>query len=124
MVNLIKEAIENYSKMDSWLKENPPKLSFGKRFHWPPYETPIDHPACKTLGKAWEKATGRKAIYSGFKAVNDLTFIQAFGIPGISFGPGDLSMGAHGPNEYVPIDQLIECTKTLALFIVEWCTDK
>jgi len=124
VVNMIKEAIENYSKIDSWLRENPPKLSFGKRFHWPPYETPIDHPACKMLGEAWEKVTSRKAVYSGFKAVNDLTFIQAFGIPGISFGPGDLSMGAHGPNEHVPIDQLIECTKTLALFIAEWCAGR
>ncbi|MEM3941368.1 MAG: M20/M25/M40 family metallo-hydrolase, partial [Candidatus Bathyarchaeia archaeon] len=60
-------------------------------------------------------------IYSGFKAVNDLTYVQQFGIPGVSFGPGDLYMGAHGPNEYVPVDQIIQCTKTIALFILYWC---
>lgn len=124
VTKVIKEAIENYSKIDDWLKDHPPKIIFAKRFHWPPYETPTDHPGCKVLGEVWEQITGKKAIYSGCKGVTDLTFIQALGIPGVSFGPGDLNMGVHGPNEYVPIDQLIQCTKVLALFITKWCGGK
>ena len=121
---LIEDTIKSYSNIDIWLRKNPPKISFAKTFHWPPYEIDINHPACRLLGDTWKLAAGKSAVYSGFKAVNDLAFIQALGIPGVSFGPGDLSMGAHGPNEYVPIEQLLDCTKTLALFIVRWCGTK
>ena len=117
----IKKSIESYANIDSWLSKHPPKISFAKTFHWPPYETSIDHPACKALGEAYEQILQKKAIYSGFKAVDDVTFVQAFGIPGVSFGPGDLSMGVHGPNEYVPISQILDCAKTLTLFLLQWC---
>ncbi|MEM3449521.1 MAG: ArgE/DapE family deacylase [Nitrososphaerota archaeon] len=118
---IIEKTLNHYSKIDEWLVKNPPKIKFANIFHWPPYQTDIEHPACKKLGEAWEMSTKRKAIYSGFKAVNDLAFIQKLGIPGVSFGPGDLSMGVHGPDEYVPIEQIVECCKTLALFILIWC---
>jgi acetylornithine deacetylase len=118
---LIAEAIENYSKTDSWLKNHPPKITFAKSFHWPPYQTSMEHPVAQMLAKVHEKVTGRKAIFSGTKGVNDITFIQELGIPGASYGPGNIFMNIHGPNEYIPIEQLIETTKTLAHFIIEYC---
>jgi acetylornithine deacetylase len=36
------------------------------------------------------------------------------------FGPGDIRR-AHRPNEYVPVDELITCTQTLALGILRFC---
>lgn len=120
--NEIRKAIKAHSSQDSWLVKNPPSLRFGKSFIWPPYETNINHPACITLAKCWKQATQTPAQFSGFKAVNDLAFLQALGIPGVAIGPGDLSMGAHGPNEHVPINHLINCTKTFALFISKWCS--
>jgi len=120
--NLITETIENYSRTDSWLKKHPPKITFAKRFHWPSYQTDINHPVAQMLAKVHEEVTGRKAIFSGTKGVNDLAFTQMLGIPGVAYGPGDASMGAHGVNEYVPIEQLIECTKTLACFLINYCS--
>ena len=117
----IRKVVEAYALTDSWLRKNPPKLTFGKTFVWPPYETDLSHPGCQILAKAWKEATRTTAQFSGFKAVNDVAFVQALGIPGVSMGPGDLHMGAHGPNEYVPIDQIINCAKTFALFIIDWC---
>ena len=36
-------------------------------------------------------------------------------------GPGGLELGVHGPNEYLPIDELIRCAKVYALTIMNWC---
>ncbi|MEM3384208.1 MAG: ArgE/DapE family deacylase [Nitrososphaeria archaeon] len=118
---LITETIENYSKTDSWLKEHPPKLTFAKRFHWPPYQTDLGHPTAQMLAKVHEEVTGRKAIFSGNKGVNDITFVQKLGIPGVTYGPGNIFMNIHGPNEYILIDQLIEGTKVLAHFLISYC---
>jgi len=38
-------------------------------------------------------------------------------------GPGDLTMGAHGANEFVPVEQVIKCAKTYASMILRWCSD-
>ncbi len=39
----------------------------------------------------------------------------------IIFGPGDLAFGAHGTNEYVPVDQVIAACKVYAHLIIDWC---
>ncbi|MCX8188434.1 MAG: M20/M25/M40 family metallo-hydrolase [Nitrososphaeria archaeon] len=118
---LILETIESYSKTDSWLKNHPPQLTFAKRFHWPPYQTDIGHPAVKILAQVHEKVTRKKVIFSGNKGVNDLTFLQKLGISGVTYGPGNIFMNIHGPNEYIPIDQLVEGTKILAHFLTTYC---
>jgi len=117
----IKSVVDAYASTDDWLRKNPPKFTVGKVFIWPAYETDVNHPACKALAKAWEDATGRPAQFSGLKAVDDIAFTQGLGIPGVSMGPGDPSMGTHGPDEHVPIDQIIMMAKTLAFFAIDWC---
>lgn len=118
----MKKSIESISHTDDWLKENPIELNHKEQFHWPPFEVDYKHPGCKTLGKAFKEVKGEKPIYSGFKAVADNSFIQKnFNIPTISFGPGDLSMGAHGANEHMTKKQLIEASKVYADMILKWC---
>lgn len=124
VIGEIKKVVDSYAATDDWLKENPPKFDYGKIFSkegWPSYNTSLDHPACEKLAIAWKSVTGAKAQFSGFKAVNDLGFLQKLGIPGVSMGPGSLHFGAHGPDEYVPISQLVKCAKTFAVFIINWC---
>lgn len=117
----IKNAIDAYVSTDDWLRENPPKFTAGKVFVWPPYETDSTHSGCQALANAWKEAVGKPAQFSGFKAVDDVAFIQALGIPGVSMGPGDLSMGAHGPDEHVPTVHMVNCAKAFACFIIDWC---
>ena len=86
----IKRVVEAYASTDDWLEDNPPKVTVGKIFVWPPYETDVNHPGCRTLAQAWERAVGRPVQFSGLKAVDDQAFIQVLGIPGVSMGPGNI----------------------------------
>lgn len=118
----VEQAVSSLEHTYDWLKENPISVNWKEQFDWPPYEVPVDHEGCQALGNAFTEATKRDPVYSGFKAVNDDAYIQTeFGIPTVSLGPGDLFMGTHGANEYVPIRQVIEATKVYTAMVLNWC---
>lgn len=118
----MKEVANGMAATYDWLKEHPIELKCKEVFDWPAYEVSRDHPGVKALVKAYEAVTGGTATISGFKAVDDAAYIQKeCGVDAISFGPGALHMGTHGPDEYIPIEQLIVETKTLAAMMIEWC---
>ncbi len=126
----VKNVTESVSANDDWLKTHPPTLKIDKSMEgdldyipiWDPNEVPVNHEGCQTLASAWKKVTGEEAIFSGFKATCDATYFGKRNIPAIVFGPGDLSMGAHGPDERVSIDDVIKCCKTCAAMAVQWCS--
>jgi acetylornithine deacetylase len=122
----VKAAIRAVSATDDWLNENPPKLKVDKTiegnedyFAWEPNEVPMDHAGCKTLASAWKEATGREAVFSGLKAVDDVTHFGQKGIPSVTFGPA--GEGAHGIDERISIKSMLECIKTFAATAVDWC---
>ena len=117
----IKRHVDAIASTDDWLKEHPPEFKAPVIQNWEPNEISRDHEGCKILSKAWKEATGREPVISGFKAVCDVTYFGKRNIPAVVFGPGDLSMGVHGPDEYIPIDQLIKAAKTYAAMAMEWC---
>jgi acetylornithine deacetylase len=52
---------------------------------------------------------------------SDLRLMQGMGsVPTIHYGPGDAGL-AHGPREYVPIDELLNATRALALIAIDHC---
>ena len=114
----IEDYVRSAAQLDPWLRDHPPKVEW--KLHWPPSKTEVDDPICKTLASAHENATGLPAQYQGFCATCDATFLNEQGIPTVIYGPGDLSV-AHGPNEYVPVDELIDATRTYALTALDWC---
>jgi acetylornithine deacetylase len=118
----MQEVVDSLATTNDWLKEHPPEMSWKDVFDWPAFDVPMDHPGPQALSDAYESVTGESSIYSGFKAVADSGYIQRdCGVDTISMGPGDISMGAHGPDEYLPLDQFRTATKTYANMIVEWC---
>lgn len=118
----MQETVRTLAATNDWLKEHPPEMSWKDVFDWPPYEVSVDHPGCQALGDAIEATMDEQPVYSGFKAVADNSYIQhECDVDTISLGPGDISMGAHGPDEYIPVDQLITATKVYATMILKWC---
>jgi formylaminopyrimidine deformylase len=118
----VKEEITAYLSgvfdQDPWLARNRPTLEW--MHHWPPYDTPADHPICRTVAQAHLDVLGEPVIYQGFPAVDDATYLQAGGIPSISFGPGNV-LKAHSVDEYVACDDVINACKLYAATAIDWC---
>lgn len=117
----LKERVHALSQTDDWLRENPPQLRAPVIQSWRPFSVSVDFEGVKVLASSYEEAADEKAIHSGFRATCDATWLNENGVPAATFGPGGLELGVHGPNEYVPIEEVIRCAKVYALTALNWC---
>lgn len=115
----IQAHVARFAQTDPWLRQNPPEV-YIPLFSWPPFETSPDEPICKAAATASEALFERPAILYGAAYTSDASFIRQAGIPTIVVGPGSIEL-AHGFNEYVEIQDLVDAAKLYALTIVEWC---
>lgn len=118
----MREAVDAVAATNSWLRDHPPEMTWRKEFDFPAIQTPLDHPGCDVLANTVTDVRDESPIFSGFKAVNDGSFIYTdCGVDVITFGPGHISMNAHGADEYIPVDQFVDACKIYALMAMEWC---
>ena len=120
----IRREVEGYvnalAQYDPWLKVHPPKFTWGLRnISFPPANTDPDHAVVKGLLASLERLN-RPSKITGFNAASDLAWYAAKGIPGAIFGPGDLAC-AHSPDEFVPVSDVLDVTRAIALALLEWC---
>jgi acetylornithine deacetylase/succinyl-diaminopimelate desuccinylase family protein len=111
--------VYHFAQTDAWLREHPPTIEWELGgLHFPPLNTPIDHPLVASLVNR-KTQIGRKPDIKGFVAVCDAAHYAGAGVDGVIFGPsGD---GFHGDDEYVDIESLVETTKVIAASIIDWC---
>jgi acetylornithine deacetylase/succinyl-diaminopimelate desuccinylase family protein len=111
--------VYHFARTDAWLREHPPTIEWELGgLHFPPLNTPIDHPLVASLVNR-KTQIGRKPDIKGFVAVCDAAHYAGAGVDGVIFGPsGD---GFHGDDEYVDIESLVETTKVIAASIIDWC---
>ena len=84
-------------------------------------EVPADHPFVTAFQAAATAAKLSPAL-SGFGAHSDIGLPSGLGrTPTVNFGPGDPAQ-AHQPNERVSVQDLVDCTKAIALAIHRWCS--
>jgi acetylornithine deacetylase len=63
----------------------------------------------------------RQPTIAGFPAGCDLPFLQKYGgMPSLVFGPGNCAL-AHGSNEHVPIQEVVDAAKVVAIAVLRWC---
>jgi acetylornithine deacetylase len=124
VIREIKDTVKNAASSDYWLKEGHikleiPYLKIDKNVV-EPIDIPKTYEGCIALLKAYREIMRAEPNFGCFPAVCDANTFHSFGIPSIIFGPGDLSMGTHAENEYIPVDQVINATKIYANFIIKW----
>lgn len=122
IIKEVKAAIDSVVQTDYWLKENPPEVEIP----WngllkEPVDVPVNDEGCQTLIGAYRQIMGHEPEVCFSPFVTDGNFLFPQGQKVVIFGPGDLHMGVHGVNEYVPIDQVIDACKILSTMIIDWC---
>ncbi|RVA34391.1 M20/M25/M40 family metallo-hydrolase, partial [Mesorhizobium sp. M7A.F.Ca.US.001.01.1.1] len=104
---------------DAWLRDNPPAIQWELGgLHFPPMNTPVDHPLVRSLMKR-KAMVGKAPQARGFVAVCDAAHYAGAGVDGVIFGPsGD---GFHGSDEYVEVESVVETAKVIAASVIDWC---
>src|SRR5690606_38165451 len=111
--------VHHFAQMDPWMREHPPKVQWELGgLHFPPMDTPVDHPLVTALVKHHaDLETAPKVC--GMDFVTDGAHYSGAGVDTVIYGPsGD---GFHGDNEYVDIASLIRSTKVIAAAAIEFC---
>jgi acetylornithine deacetylase len=112
-------AIDRFADADPWLRQHRPQVIWDLYgLHFPPVNTPVDHPLVLALSGA-RQAAGLPVRLEGMLGVTDAAHYAAHGIQGVVYGPAGAS--AHGPDEYVPIASVIEAAQIIAAAIVRHC---
>lgn len=111
--------VRAFSDLDPWTRANPLQLEWELGgLHFPPMDTPVDHPLVTSLMKHHVALEGAGEI-SGFEAVTDAAHYAGAGVASVVYGAsGD---GFHGDNEYVDIASLTRSTKVIAAAILDIC---
>jgi succinyl-diaminopimelate desuccinylase len=95
------------------------KFSIHDRLIFEPTRAPDDAPLIGALTSAIEAVTGRKAGLVASPGTYDQKHVARIaGVPHcVAYGPGQLDL-AHQPDEYCSVDDIIDCTKVLALAVM------
>ena len=75
-------------------------------------------PVARALARSIEQITGCAAPFEMCPGLLEIRFYAERGIPAFAYGPGLLTV-SHGPNEFVPIDRIVECAGVYALTATE-----
>lgn len=118
----IQAAVDGVVASDTWLREHPPVIE-APVIHQvlEPVNLPLEHPAVQKLASAYRDALGNVPEFGSLPGPCDANIMSEAGITTIIFGPGDLAMNAHGTNEYVPVQQVIDACKVYASLMVDCC---
>lgn len=112
-------TLEEASKKDAWLAENPPETEFYG-FRSEGHSISQDLPAIKTLRDCHMVFTGREAEECIATCTTDLRAFYHFG-KGQATCYGPVAKNIHAPNECVNIESVLQVAKVYTLFLCRWC---
>lgn len=117
---LVRDHLLEAAATDPWLREHPPEITFygfhaeGMAFDF------NESPVIRTLNASHQGVTGRPLEPVASTATTDARFFHLYyDIPVTCYGPSGGK--EHGADEYVELPSVLEVTKVIATFIVDWC---
>ena len=122
VVRQIRAGIDGVVATDTWLRENPPIVEVPVIHQvLEPVNLALEHPAVQKLASAYRDALGAEPEFGSLPGPCDANIMSEAGVTTIIFGPGDLGMNAHGANEYVPVQHVIDACKVYASLMLDCC---
>ena len=103
-----------------WLREHPAQVEWwGGRFE--SGRLSADSDLLARVGAAHRAVGGRPQAVWGAPYGSDLRLMTGIGgVPTLHYGPGDVAL-AHGPNESVPVADVITCARALVVLALDYC---
>lgn len=117
----LEEAIADAADADPWLRDHRPAVAWtGGQFASGEYAQ-ADRALHDLVATAHADVTrGPRPRERGAPYGSDLRLYNGAGVPTLHYGPGDVRL-AHGPEEAVPIDELVAVTESLVLALLRAC---
>lgn len=117
----LEAAVAEAAQADPYLRDHPPLVTWsGGAFAGG--HLPSGHVLRDAVRMAHGDVTGVPQVPErGAPYGSDLRLYAAAGVPTLHYGPGDIRT-AHGPDERVPVAQLLTCAQVLTLAILRHCT--
>ena len=116
----LEEAVANACHGDPWLREHPVTVEWwGGQFA--PGRLKAGSDLLDLVGRAHLAAGGRRQETWAAPYGSDLRLLNGLGdVPTLHYGPGDSSL-AHAADESVPLAEVVQATRTLALLALAVC---
>ncbi|GAA1434820.1 ArgE/DapE family deacylase [Microlunatus lacustris] len=117
----LEAAVAEAAEEDPFLRDHPPVVTWpGGQFAGG--HLPSGHVLRDVVGLAHSAVAGGPPPHErGAPYGSDLRLYAAAGVPTLHYGPGDIRT-AHGPDERVPVAEVLTCARVLTLAILRQCT--
>jgi len=108
------DAVAEAAAADPWLRDHRPQVSWpGGQFG--SGQLPTGHPLVAEVADAVTVVSGRRPAQAAAPYGSDLRLYTGMGgIPTLHYGPGDVRL-AHAPRESVPLAEVVQVARALAL---------
>jgi acetylornithine deacetylase len=115
----VENCIKGAAQQHPVLKQSPPKIEY---YGFRAEGSTIDKESelVQALGRAHKRLTGEEMQSSSGTGLTDMRYFNLYAkTPATCYGPrGD---NIHNADEYVELSSILTGTKTLALFMLDWC---
>ncbi|WP_037076979.1 ArgE/DapE family deacylase [Pseudonocardia spinosispora] len=113
------EFVAHWAAQDSWLRAHPPQVRWELGdLHFPAFDTPVDFPVIDSIRRQ-RAELGHTTEVTGFVAVCDGAFYRPTGAVPLIYGA--LGADAHGPDEWVDVESIVDTAKVYAAAAIEYC---
>lgn len=114
-------AVAEACERDPWLRDHPAEVEWWGG-QYASGRLPADSDLADRVAAAHRAATGGPPPdVHGAPYGSDLRLLTGLGgIPTVQYGPGDAAV-AHGPDEYVLVDEILTTARTLVLVALDIC---
>jgi acetylornithine deacetylase/succinyl-diaminopimelate desuccinylase-like protein len=123
IIDQIQGVLNHAAEEDEWLRGNPPLLRVPDvdEVIYEVFGMNPDDEVVHELSSAFRRATGADAEVGIFPCPSDANIASAMGCRTVVIGPGDLSFGCHGIDEYMPVDDMRRAVKIYSEMIKARC---